>query len=336
MNRIAAFLFLAIGPQLIASRVIHARQAVVVQCDFETSANNGDSCSSFEAAWGLTPDAFAAINPGVSCPGDLISGQNYCVIGTVTSGPLVTTTSTARAPTITTAQPTRTTSVPATTTAPSSAHEPTQSGLVANCNNFHLVGSGDSCSVIESRYGIGAADFASWNPFIDSTCSNLWLNYRVCVGVPGAATSANPVPTTTAPSTPAPSSPSPQMPDITSGCDKFHQVQSGDSCWSIEQAAGISSAQFLAWNHAVDAACDNMWLDYYVCVGVSSGPPTEQPTTTTKPVPSPPRHRPGRSGDGCWSIEQSNGITLAQFLAWNPAVDAACSDLWLGYYVCVG
>lgn len=105
MNRITPVMFLAIGPQLIASRVIHARQAVVVQCDFETSANNGDSCSSFEAAWGLTPDAFAAINPGVSCPGDLVAGQNYCVIGTVTSGPLVTTTTTARAPTITTAQP---------------------------------------------------------------------------------------------------------------------------------------------------------------------------------------------------------------------------------------
>jgi hypothetical protein len=89
-----------------------------------------------------------------------------------------------------------------------------------------------------------------------TACDNLWLGYYVCVGVPGT--------------TPSPSSsgPSPQMPGVIGSCKSFYQVQSGDGCWAIEQAKGISSADFLAWNSYVDASCDNLWLGYYVCVGV--------------------------------------------------------------------
>jgi LysM repeat protein len=155
---LASLLVLGLVPQLIAARTLQARQSV--SCDFSTAANSGDTCSSFAASWGLTDSNFAALNPDVSCPGDLVAGQDYCVIGTVTTG----------APT-TTAQPT-TTAKPTTTstqTTSSSPYQPTQSGLAANCNNFHQVASGDSCDAIEKQYGISNADFSSWNPFIDSS-----------------------------------------------------------------------------------------------------------------------------------------------------------------------
>jgi hypothetical protein len=42
------------------------------------------------------------------------------------------------------------------------------------------------------------------------------------------------------------------------------------------------------------------------------------------------------SGDGCWAIANANGITLDQFLAWNPAVQSDCSALWPDYYYCIG
>ncbi|KAL2854915.1 hypothetical protein BJY01DRAFT_257326 [Aspergillus pseudoustus] len=42
------------------------------------------------------------------------------------------------------------------------------------------------------------------------------------------------------------------------------------------------------------------------------------------------------SGDGCYDIATRHGITLEQVYAYNPAVDADCSGLWLDYYVCVG
>lgn len=58
------------------------------------------------------------------------------------------------------------------------------------------------------------------------------------------------------------------MPGIVSNCKSFHKVQSGDSCYTIDQAAGITLDQFLLWNPTVNAGCSNLWLGYYVCVGV--------------------------------------------------------------------
>ncbi|KAJ5542582.1 glycoside hydrolase [Penicillium sp. DV-2018c] len=70
------------------------------------------------------------------------------------------------------------------------------------------------------------------------------------------------------------------------GCTKFYQVQSGDSCWSIEDSFDISASDFEAWNPDVGDGCANgVWLDYYYCI--SHGSPTGttpggggQPTTT--------------------------------------------------------
>jgi hypothetical protein len=58
------------------------------------------------------------------------------------------------------------------------------------------------------------------------------------------------------------------MPGIVSNCKKYHLINDGDSCWSIYTAAGSTLAQFRSWNTQVDAACSNLWLGYYVCVGV--------------------------------------------------------------------
>lgn len=42
------------------------------------------------------------------------------------------------------------------------------------------------------------------------------------------------------------------------------------------------------------------------------------------------------SGDSCWSIQQEYGITLAQFLSWNPSVSEDCAiNFWATYSYCV-
>lgn len=94
--------------------------------------------------------------------------------------------------------------------------------------------------------------------YIFLACTNLLLGYYICVGVPGAT--STPTATSTAPS--------PEMPSIVSNCDAFYLVQSGDSCVVIETTYGITQAEFLSWNPYFDSACDNLGLDYYVCVGV--------------------------------------------------------------------
>ena len=95
-------------------------------------------------------------------------------------------------------------------------------------------------------------------------CTNLWLDYYVCVHVPNAASTTEQPPQPTK----APSGPTPQMPGIVSNCKSYHQVKSGDSCWSIYTAAGVTLNQFLSWNKQVDSSCSNLWLGYYVCTGV--------------------------------------------------------------------
>lgn len=152
-----------------------------------------------------------------------------------------------------------------------------------NCDGFHKVSSGDQCDTIASKYGISVAQLKDWNteiddstysapkaqlgnpltcPFID--CSNLWLGYYVCIHVPGTIT------TSAGSSTPSDTSsgPTPQMPGIIASCKTYYQVKSGDSCYSIYTAAGITLSNFLLWNTEVNSSCSNLWLGYYVCTGV--------------------------------------------------------------------
>lgn len=41
-------------------------------------------------------------------------------------------------------------------------------------------------------------------------------------------------------------------------------------------------------------------------------------------------------GEYCQQIATDNGLSLDDFVAWNPAVGADCSGLKYGYYVCMG
>ncbi|KAM0511970.1 hypothetical protein ACHAPE_009326 [Trichoderma viride] len=69
---------------LTRAMILAPRQQVT--CSFATAASFGDTCDSFAAEWGLTEQTFESLNPGVSCP-NLVVGQNYCVVGTVSSAP---------------------------------------------------------------------------------------------------------------------------------------------------------------------------------------------------------------------------------------------------------
>ena len=119
--------------------------------------------------------------------------------------------------------------------------------------------------------------------------------------------------------------------------------------------AGISLAQFLAWNPAVSFDCStNYWLGEAYCVGVASQstPTTTTKTTTRVPTmtkPTPPAPTMSGSPDTCnkWAVVTDGvsctdmasqaGISLSQFLAWNPAVSSDCrTNYWLGEAYCVG
>ncbi|KXX78971.1 Protein RETICULATA-RELATED 3 [Madurella mycetomatis] len=242
---------------------------------------------------GLSVDDLIKLNPGISCPG------------------------------LDTAQSSSTT--PAT---PGPSNFPAMPGLVENCDGFYKVTSSNKCDII----GISTAQFRSWNSYINAGglltvetkpyhnplltsptgCSYLWLGYYVCVHVAG---------------------PMPQMPGVVENCDGFHKVVSGDQCSTIVQKYGISTAQFMGWNTQLNAQCTNLWLDYYVCIHVPNLGSTPQMPGVAENCK---RYHLIVSGDQCSTIASRYGISTAQFLSYNSGVNAQCTNLWLGYYVCVG
>ncbi|KAA8652421.1 uncharacterized protein ATNIH1004_001325 [Aspergillus tanneri] len=215
-----------------------------VECDFSTTADAGATCSSFASSWGLSVDTLQQLNPGITCP-NFDTNKLYCVIGTVSDNTPSTTLTTT------------------TTTEPAPGNFPTMPGVADNCDSFYKVLSGDQCDTIAAKHSISVAQFKSWNSEINNDCTNLWLDYYVCVHVSGATTTSQaPKPTD------EPSGPTPQMPGIVDKCKSFHLIEDGNNCWSIYTDAGITFAQFRAWNTEINAACSNLWLGYYVCVGV--------------------------------------------------------------------
>ncbi|EEQ31827.1 hypothetical protein McanMca71_007697 [Microsporum canis] len=252
------FVVLTLLPELLFARVLHSR---AVLCSFAAIGDPGDTCDTLSDRWGITIDMFKMLNPGVNCP-DLVANKEYCLVGTISpdSPGTTTTPKTTTKPTMTPTKTTTTTQAMI-TTKPADPPSPTQPGLVKNCDKFYLVASGDNCYSIQTKYGVSSDQFKMWNPYINAECSNLWVDYYICIHVPGA-TISTPIPT------PTPNGPQPQMPGIVSNCKKFHLIQSGDNCYTVNQAAGITLAQFRSWNKNVNADCSNIWLGYYVCIGI--------------------------------------------------------------------
>ncbi|KAL4861741.1 hypothetical protein BDV12DRAFT_190881 [Aspergillus spectabilis] len=73
---------------------------------------------------------------------------------------------------------------------------------------------------------------------------------------------------------------------------------------------------------------------------------TTTTTTTRSSIATPTPIEPGlvdgctafhlvASGDTCADIADDAGISLTDFVSWNPGVGSDCSGLWLGYYVCI-
>lgn len=144
---------------------------------------------------------------------------------------------------------------------------PTQSGMVSNCNKFYFVVSGDGCYDIAASYGISLANFYAWNPAVGTSCATLYPDFYVCVGIMGSSPTSTPPPNTTKPGNGI-STPTPTQSGMTDHCKSFHLVVSGDTCYDISAAAGISLSNFYAWNPSVGSSCATLQLSVYVCVAV--------------------------------------------------------------------
>ncbi|KAL7908548.1 hypothetical protein GGI35DRAFT_493637 [Trichoderma velutinum] len=60
---------------------------------------------------------------------------------------------------------------------------PFQPGMVAYCKKFFIVRKGDTCESIATNQDTTLANIEKWNPGVGSSCTALWLNNYICVGV---------------------------------------------------------------------------------------------------------------------------------------------------------
>ncbi|EEY23656.1 LysM domain-containing protein [Verticillium alfalfae VaMs.102] len=255
-------------------------------------------------------------NTTSDCSG-LATGRSYCVEAFGQPEPGITTTAA-----VTTTKAPTTTVVPTTTTAAGNGIEtptPVHNGIVANCNIIYLVKGGDTCAVIAQTHLIRTAEVVSWNG-LNVACTNLWEDTYACVGVVGS-TSTAPKPTTT-----------------------FHLIVSGDRCSTASAKYGIPVANFLEWNPKAFSNCSGLKQNAYACVSVIGFTPT--PTNPgngiTTPTPTQPKMVTNcdkfyfiQSGDLCSTVAMRSGISVDDFLKWNPAAGSDCAGLWAGAYACV-
>ncbi|KAM0444391.1 hypothetical protein ACHAO4_010234 [Trichoderma viride] len=209
-------------------------------CAFSAYADDGDTCASLAAAWGITEAQFKSYNLSVKECSALRSGSSYCVEWT---GPL---------------PGQSTTAVETSTSTSNSFPSPTQPGTTSKCTKWVPQTGDNYCAELAATNGVSLADFLKWNN-IKADCSNLVAGDYECVAVGGTTTTKKP--TSSLPGHGA-------EPGTISSCKKFHLIKSGDSCASIEKHYHITDAQFRKLNTKLNSKCSNLWLNYNVCVGV--------------------------------------------------------------------
>jgi hypothetical protein len=66
---------------------------------------------------------------------------------------------------------------------------PIQPGMTNHCNKFQLIKVGDQCGSVASSAGISLTELYEWNPSIGRSCTSLWADTYVYVGLLGCTVS---------------------------------------------------------------------------------------------------------------------------------------------------
>ncbi|KAL4983791.1 hypothetical protein BDW68DRAFT_181273 [Aspergillus falconensis] len=113
------------------------------------------------------------------------------------------------------------------------------------------------------------------------------------------------------------SPPGTAAPGTTEDCTQWVEYSSGLTCELLETYFGMMEAGFEEWNPIVTElgnGCESFYQDYTAACRLTSPP---------------------FLGVTCADIAGDAGISLTDFVGWNPSVGLYCSGLWLGYYVCI-
>ncbi|KAI0203160.1 hypothetical protein F4808DRAFT_449427 [Astrocystis sublimbata] len=202
-------------------------------------------------------------------------------------------------------------------------------GATEDCTQFADAYPDWTCDDILANYALTIAQFYEYNPIVGKDCGNLWPSYAYCIRAPdyvrpdATGTTTTKAPTTT----PTAGPPGPTHSGQPTNCNRWHVVEDGDGCDTIEAEYDITPDQFFAWNPAVSKDClTNFWLGSAYCVGVGvggGGGSTPTKTTDNPSVPTPTLPSPMQEGN---AADDCNAYAQAQ--------DGDC--FWGTYWYCIG
>lgn len=292
------------------------------------------------AGTGVTVDDIKAWNPtlGDDCSG-LYAGWWVC--NGIQSQTSVTLTWSTTAANATVPDPTPYTPPTSTSVDWSFTPTPSLAGMPKDCQAYHLAEENDSCRTVLATYTyITQEQFFEWNPALDGNCDGLWLGYYYCVASFNS-TSEVPLPTVTEQPTTS------TAPGSVALCTAWYSTTPDDTCATILTMFGrFSQADFVSWNPSLNSACSNLQPSLYYCVAVPGTPSTRTAaytsTTTASSAPALPTGCTSTwfvgADDTCAYVADVNGLSLAEFVALNPQLDASASRCFLdsGSTVCVG
>lgn len=258
---------------------------------------SGDSCDAIASSKGISFSDILTYNPVLDnfCT-NLIAGESICVsppggVVSLTTIPGNTVTQTAIYGTSTASRP-----------------SPVPTDTTRNCAKYYLVQPGDYCQLVALNQTVDLSLFEAMNPQIDSACDNLLSGFYYCVkpvqNWNGTTTSTTVTAPTTTPSGTTidcyqyvvnrpPSTThtihsirytthyilyTTQREQAGSHGYRYYTVQSGDYCGKIQDAFGISFAQFQYWNPSLKSDCSNLLLGEAYCVNGVYQPPAASPT----------------------------------------------------------
>ncbi|KAK6333339.1 hypothetical protein TWF718_011154 [Orbilia javanica] len=187
------------------------------------------------------------------------------------------------------------------------APAPTISGTTTHCYQWHERVEDHNCDELQATWGVTLEELRLWNPSINLDCSNLQTGKAYCVRGP----LDDPVPSITDTSGPT-------------------RTRSTTTARTSNTSTTTSRATTTATTTTATATTT-----------------ATTRTTTSSGFPAPPAPTgPGttnqcrlwhetQAGDSCWAIYTEYGITFANLRAWNPVLDAGCTNLELGMAYCV-
>ncbi|KAJ1323160.1 peptidoglycan DL-endopeptidase LytF [Microdochium nivale] len=252
----------------------------ISECTWWYDNDGSTTCANLLRNWGIPlVDFMFWQNPSLTSGcGNFNVGRSYCIEAPISAPPApssmsLRTTSTAPTTTTRTSTSSSKTSVPTTPTNGIETPLPIRPDMVANCNGFYLVQSGDTCTDIAAAKGITLQQLITWNK-LNAGCTDIWAQYWVCVHVIGQASTTRPPTTTTRPTTTTTT-----RPTTTTGNGINTPSQPSPRC--IAARNGVTVARFISWNKSLTAACTTLWANANVCVRTIGFKPTTQSTCSS-------------------------------------------------------